>query len=289
MKIWMLCLLFCLPTQAQEPRPLILAAGASPLAYTRFLADHPAMISLTQHLAAIKFPTDEKIFALGDRLEEPLDSLLAEIENAHRETVQSEESLLFLRDLLDKAGLRNLNAAQRRRWQFLSCFNDNLRGQELISPCKGRNVSLLEIRKRFPWAEGLMVGARFVRLQTQGMLEVLPDGAYHYQILSNTHQMVSFFGTLESLLQQSLQPEPWIAGTCDEFTTTVSDWNLLEQGAVFFNESCILPLKNPPRKTSAQRWMKENKNWLYAGGAFVLGAVVYGMRNKKMVIDTSGL
>ena len=269
-------------------RPLILSAGTSPQAYQQFINQHANMISLADYFATIQPRKDEKVYALADHLEDPADQLLGEIQNIYKETTLTEDALIFLRDLLDKAGSKTLTSSQRKIWQTLSCFNDNLLAPDENSACKTEKTKLTDLQKLFPWAEAIRIENRFIRLQASGEIALLPTAAYHFQILSNTHKTVLFNGTLNQLKQQSFQPEPWISGNCDEFTSTVDDFTLHEQALVFFNDSCLQPLKNPTQKSSAKRWMIENKNWLYAGGAFVLGAVVYGMRNKKLVIDSSG-
>lgn len=274
---------------AQTARPLIQAAGTSPLTYQQFLGQHPGLMSVTDFLADLKPSNDEKIYALADHLEDPADQLLGEIENLHQEMAFSENALLFLRDLLDKAGAKTLSASQRKHWQGLSCLIDNSLALDASTLCKTEKSLLSDLQKYFPWAEGIRIENRFIRLQAQGQLTVVPGASYHFQILSNTHKSVHFFGTLAQLKQQSFQPETWVSGNCDEFSTAVDDFALQEQGSVFFSESCVQSLKNPTQKTSFKRWAQENKNWLYAGGAFVLGAVVYGMRNKKIVVDPSGL
>ncbi|MNK96195.1 hypothetical protein D3C87_1164650 [compost metagenome] len=274
---------------AQTARPLIQAAGTSPQAYQQFLGQHSGMTSVTDYLASIKASNDEKIYALADHLEDPADQLLGEIENLHQEMAMSENALLFLRDLLDKAEAKTLSPSQRKHWQYLSCWVDSSLAFEDSPLCKTEKSQLSELQKYFPWAEGIQVENRFIRLQSQGQIAVALSVTYHFQILSNTHKAVHFFGTLAQLKQQSFQPETWISGNCDEFSTTVDDFTLQEQGAVFFFFFCVQSLKNPIRKSSVKRWAQENKSWLYAGGAFVLGAIVYGMKNKKLVIDTSGL
>ena len=273
---------------AQAARPLIQAAGTSPQAYQQFLGQHPGFMSITDYQVSNKPSNDEKIYALADHLEDPPDQLLGEVENLHQEMAFSENALLFLRDLLDKAGARPLSVSQRKHWQGLSCFVDSSLALDTLALCKTEKTLLSELQKYFPWAEGLQVENRFIRLQTQGQITVVPGAIYHFKILSNTHKPVHFFGTLAQLKQQSFQPDTWVNGSCDEFSTTVDDFSVQEQGSVFFSEACVQSLKNPIQKTSLKRWAQENKNWLYAGGAFVLGAIVYGMRNKKVVVDPSG-
>jgi hypothetical protein len=286
--IFLLALAGQSPAQAQTARPFILAPGSSPQDYQQFLGKHADLISVTDYLAAVKPATDDKIFALADHLEDPADQLLAEIQNIHQELVQTEEGLLFIRDLLDKAAMKKLSPPQKKSWENLSCLNENLLNGVLPANCKSEKVLLAQMIRLFPWAEGILVEHRFVRLQKDGALILASGASYHFQILSNTHKTVNFYGTYAQLSQQSFQPETWVSGSCDEFSAHADDFAIRETSLVFFNDRCVQSLKNPVLKTSAQRWISENRNWLYAGGAFVLGAVVYGMRNKKMVIDTSG-
>ena len=291
MKTLFLIFALSLPAQivrAQTSRPLILSASVSPLTYQQFLAQHPGFTSVADFQASLAPQSDEKVYALADHLEDPADQLLGEIENLHKEISFNENSQLFLRDLLDKAGTKPLTASQRKIWQALSCLTDNLLGLEDSTQCKTDKIPVSEIQKIFPWADGIKMENRFIRLQGQGKIAAVPAASYHFQILSNTHKTVFFYGTLAQLKQQSFRPETWVSGNCDEFTTTVDDFSLQEQGSVFFSEACVQSLKNPAQKSTLKRWAQENKNWLYAGGAFVLGAVVYGMKNKKLVIDTSG-
>lgn len=285
-----------LVAHAQPVRPLILSAGVSPQAYQQYLSQHPQMVPLTEYLAKLpRGGNEDKVYALTDHLEDPVDQLLAEIENQHREVTMNEDTLQFMRDLLDKTGARTLTTSQRALWQKWSCFNDSLLAMDVPaatlknSPCKTEKADLKDLQRAFPWAEGIKLENRFIRLQSEGQIAVMSNTPYHFQILSNTHRSLNFYGTLEQLRQQSFQAEPLISGNCDEFTSSVDDFSLHETALVYFTESCIQPLKNPIQKSSAKRWVQEHKSWLYAGGAFVLGAVVYGMKNKKLVIDTSGL
>ena len=68
----------------------------------------------------------------------------------------------------------------------------------------------------------------------------------------------------------------------------VDEFSLREQGLAFFNPECLPELRAPRQKTSMSKWMESNRHWVYAAGALVVGGLVYSMKNKTVVVDTSG-
>lgn len=296
MKRFALITIALLPFQshALQGRPLLLAAGVAPQAYQQYLAKNPQVISLVDYLSKQPSDNSEKVYALADRLDESIDQLFSEIENLQRDQTLTEEERHFLRDLLEKASSRALTSSQRAVLNRLTCVNDGLLGEEnslvqnkSANTCKVERTSLSSLQKLFPWADAIKWEHRLLGLSGHGQLLTIAETSYHFQILSNTHQTVNFYGTMAQLKQQNFQPTPWVSGVCDQFNTVVDDFSLHETGLVFFNESCVQPLKNPEQTSSAKKWMRENKNWLYIGGALVLGAVAYGLKDKTLVIDRS--
>lgn len=285
---WTWILTFFFSTLAWAQRPLVQAPGASPEKYQQFLNSHSSMVSVTEFLTQNSKTNDEKIFSLADSLEQPPEQLLSQIERLRQESVLSENSAFFLRDLLDKLNTRSFSPEQNKRFQELVCFNESLLHSSLVKPCLTQKITSKELQKRFPWADAVLIEGRAFKLQGAGNLELNGPSAYHFQIISNTHKTLTFYGSLSQLLQQSFSPDTWVSGVCDEFSVNVDEFSLREQGLVFFNAECLPELRAPRQKASMSKWMESNRHWVYAAGALVVGGLVYSMRNKTVVVDTSG-
>ena len=285
---WTWILTFFFSTLAWAQRPLVRAPGASPEKYQQFINSHSSMISVTDFLTQKSTTNDEKIFSLADNLEQAPDQLLSQIERLRQESIFSENSALFLRDLLEKLDTRSFSSEQYKRFQELVCFNESLLHSSLAKPCLVQKMTAKELQKRFPWADAMLIEGRAFKLQGSGNLELNGSSAYHFQIVSNTHKTLMFYGSLSQLLQQIFSPDTWVSGVCDEFSVNVDEFSLRKQGLAFFNPECVPELRAPRQKTSMSKWMESNRHWVYAAGALVVGGLVYSMKNKTVVVDTSG-
>ncbi|MFS4459526.1 hypothetical protein [Bdellovibrio sp. HCB2-146] len=285
---WTWIFIFFFSTLAWAQRPLVLAPGASPEKYQQYLNSHSSMISVTDFLTQNSKTNDEKIFSLADSLEQAPEQLLSQIEKLRQESIFSENAAFFLRDLLEKLNTRSFSAEQIKRYQELVCFNESLLHSSLMKPCLIQKMASKELQKRFPWADALVIEGRSFKLQGSSNLELNGPSIYHFQIVSNTHKTLTFYGSLSQLLQQSFSPDTWVSGVCDEFSVNVEEFSIREQGLAFFNSECLAELRNPRQKASMAKWMENNRHWVYAAGALVVGGLVYSMRNKTVVVDTSG-
>ncbi len=144
-------------------------------------------------------------------------------------------------------------------------------------------MKLSSLKKQYPQLETVFVESFSFPLNENSQVTVSAQTPYQWTLLSNSVQPLVFFGTFEQLLNQQFVFENFVDGSCDGFSTRDLNMELMNRGIVFFSEECQRPAYVPTKKS----WASENRHWLYVAGAVVLGGVIYSMKDKKMIIDTS--
>lgn len=233
---------------------------------------------------------EEKIFALGEQLNRPVSELIQEIEDLHRMAPLTLVSLSFLKDLSEKILTRSVTSVEGSFLKNLFCQSGLLVDSSAEVSCKTTKVDLLTIRRQWPQAQALMIESRIIYLDNQNdssnpSPEILPSVPYHWTLLSNSAQSISFYGTYEQLLQQRLVMENLIEGTCGEFSSRVDDFQVASKALVFFSKDCTKRLYRPIQKTSFAEWIDNNKKWVYPVGGLLIGGALWAAQGKTLIID----
>lgn len=288
-KITLILLVFlAVTTQAQEII-FIQAPGASSLDFNE-VAKHTKGVQsiLDLHKERIqKNPLqEEKFFTLGEQLGRPAAELILEIENFHKMAPLTEVSLNFLKDLSEKVLAGNLKTSENTFFKNLSCQSQLLTEDAANVSCRTSKVDLSALRRQWPQAQVLMLEGKMIPLEDLTLPpEILPSSLYHWILLSNTAQSLSFYGTYEHFLQQRLIMENYIDGTCQGFSANVDDFQIASKALVFFSKDCSKRLQRPLQKTSFAEWIDNNKKWVYPLGGVILGGVIFATQGKTLVID----
>lgn len=269
---------------------LVRAPGASPLTYELAVKSSPHNLALTeyqQRKVQDQPEQERRLFSLSD-------SLLANPELAllHLKGLQSEQpwtlnSLRFIRDLAEKMQFSPA-MKDRKDLQNLYCKAAVILGESpFTANCAVQVVSLEKIHRQFPKAEKVMIESLTFSLQEAVHPQIAAQTSYHWTLLTNTGHPVSFFGTYEQLLRQSLTFTDYIQGTCEGFNADFDEMKLQLQAMIFFSESC---LKKAAAVTEhASRWYQKKSTWWTAAGILLLGGAVYTLKDKTVTFTGGSL
>ncbi len=269
--------------------PVVLAPGVSPQEFQASLHSNSSLVSILEifkRRALEPSPQEEKLYTLADQLSLPTPAIIAQIKNVHENSRLSATGVLFIRDLLEKISSRSFSKLEKNEIESLYCMGESLVADK-ASRCSLTGLASSEIKRRFPWADGLIVEYKFFDLNDSQSLKLDKISNYHFQIISLTHKAQDFYGSYEQMLQQNFTPETWVAGTCDEFSSSVDDFTLNQEALAYFSKDCLKAVRNPTQTGSTERWVRKNRHWLYAAGAVVLGGLAYSMKDKTVVVNTS--
>jgi len=111
----------------------------------------------------------------------------------------------------------------------------------------------------------------------------LVPGSYQWKIISNQYIDISFIGSAEKFAQQNFRHERWVDGSCDSYKLNHTDFSVLSQAKIFFDEHCVQSGLRPEK--TVQDWMKEHKKLVFAIGLVVGGLAAYQLRDKTLVIS----
>ncbi|UXR64346.1 hypothetical protein EZJ49_14855 [Bdellovibrio bacteriovorus] len=288
--IFFLSVLWPVLGQAQV---LIQGPGSSPKEFESFLSLNPRAQSFQRFVIEemqSQPQQEQKIFALADLIDIEISSGLEQLDKINREAALSTLSLQFLKDLLARwQSVTSANKAMKTAIHQLSCKMNFLSGENTASSeCPLEPASLSELRTKNSWAETLLVESSAYSLEAGSRLLLVASARYHFTLLSNTHNPVSFYGTYAELLSQNLKAEPLVSGSCKGFHADIDSMNLLNQGSVFWNAQCVRRLnEGQDSDLTGKSWLQRNKTWLYPTAALLFGGGIYVMRGKKLVIDAS--
>jgi hypothetical protein len=155
-----------------------------------------------------------------------------------------------------------------------------------LEKCPKVRVDFPAISRQWPAAQTLVIESNSYSISTANSLEVSIEAVYEFQLLSDTHQAVSFRGTYNQLMQQHFAFVPMVEGGCSGYATSIDDFNIQSSGTLFFSKDCLRPANAPPAGYRFSEWISENKAWIYPVGIILVGsAAAYGLKDKKIVVE----
>lgn len=272
-----------------EARILIKSPQASTESFSTFLRSHEETSLSDYHAGRLRSnpQQEEKLFALADLPDSEVLQGLASIARIRSEGPLSELSLRFLMDLSAR-WISQMGASPAREEAHRLFCETSLLLKSQPQNCQYRIQPLSELHRKAPWADQLLVEGVSHALSAEGHIATGIDGRYHFTLLSNSHHKVHFYGTYQEMLQQDLSSKPLIEGTCEGFTTNTDDLALQMQARVYFSEGCVRAL-HEVASPQAPGWFERNKKWIFPAAAVVIGAGVYTLRDKRIVIDSTAL
>lgn len=267
---------------------LLQAPGSSSEKYAAFLQSHRESVSVTDFtLRKIQNNSvqENQLFQLSDTFSQNVSVALEKIKSIQSEAPLTMISLRYIRDLTEKSLALKPSQQERQELLHLYCKSAALLNEGPSAyPCPSKVVSLKLLKKKYPQLENIFVESFSFPADEKDSITMAPQTPYQWTLLSNVHRPVRFFGTFEQLLNQQLSFENWIDGTCDGFSSKDLDFDLAHRGIVYFSDDCqkkALPLEDK------KSWVSENRHWLYAAGIAVAGGLIYAMKDKRLVINTS--
>ncbi|WP_413292683.1 hypothetical protein ACLSU7_14770 [Bdellovibrio sp. HCB185ZH] len=266
---------------------LIQSPGSSPVEFNSFLKEHSEMLSYSQHLVQqlqTNLRQEEELYRIGENLEASSKNISDSLRLLQKTGPLSLNSVNFLYDLstrlLERPDLKN-----NFEIKTVNCKVRGLLGMPLEKCAKVR-VDFLAISRQWPTAHTLVIESNPYAISTANSLEVSLEAVYEFQLLSDTHQAVSFRGTYNQLMQQHFVFVPMVQGSCSGFSTSIDDFNIQSAGTLFFSKDCLKPANAPPSGSRFGEWLSENKSWVYPVGILLVGgAVAYGLKDKKIVVE----
>ncbi len=223
-------------------------------------------------------PSSEDIVQ-NSELKDP-NSILKKLNSADRPPT-THYTLGFLKEF----GHRSLQMKKSKEAEHIFCFAQTLLGEESNS-CKTINVATADLQLRFPNYQILMIEGAPFSFQKIEHIKIQPKQSYHFTLLSNSRKPITHIGTWQSLLQYSTESTLWVQGDCDSFHTAIDDMSLRLQAEIMF-KNCIRTVQQSDESKLQQSWVQRNKKWIYLSGALLLGAGLYTMKDKTIVIDRS--
>lgn len=280
MKIFLLAILL-LSSQARAEKIWIQApSGKIPVgdtSYSIYMAkkltatpDHDDLVMWGEAQLQAKAPNPSFWNQLGDLLS--------------RTTSENDRS--FLRDFAIKLMERSMESKEQLNklyCQYAILDGAAQIGDERLSDCDSVSVSSDRLLDRYPAIKRLMIENKEVPLTEQKNFSISKTGVYNWALLSDSHHPVFFRGSWADLLQNDFHFISLIHGNCDSFTHSIEDLELLSRAEVYFSDDCHRNLQQP-ETSGVRRWYEKNKSWVLPVGALALGALAYGLRNKKLVI-----
>lgn len=264
---------------------------SSAIQYNEFLNTHPEMQSFVNYVESRLQKNqiqESQLFKLADVFNQSISETLQTIKTVQNESPLTLISLRYVRDLSEKALAKKLTPQERQELLHLYCRSSLLLHEgPLLYPCSSQYVSLSPLKKRYPQLAKVLVETIPFTVENQETIALSQTTAYQWTLLSNAHGPIRFFGTYEQLLNQQFLFEDMINGNCEGFSHQNLDFELINEGIVFFSEICQKKIKPFEDKKS---WVSENKNLLLVAGALIVTGLVYNYtKGKKYVIDTRTL
>lgn len=285
MKLLLIYLLTISSLIAKAENILLQAPGTSPKQYQQALETHKGAISNVEfvHRKILKNEAQElRLYQLGDTAEQKTEETLKQLKLIEKEGPLTLTSLRYIRDLSEKVLSMKISSAERLELRYFYCKAGTLLNEgPLLYPCSTQFTSLQALTAKFPQIEKVFIEA--FSFNPQEMAPLSPKTAYQWTLATNTGAPIHFFGTFEQLLNQHFIFEDYISGTCEEYSLNNMDFELTQQGLIFFSSNCLKRASNSNEKS----WVEKNKPWIYTAGALVLGGLIYSMKDKKLVINSS--
>lgn len=269
---------------------LIQAQESSSTEFTDFLENHKEAYSLIKHYQTQVQQNkvqENQLFKLADSLDDDLARVAQSIKAVENQAPLTLLSLRYIRDLSEKALMKNIEARQRLEFLHAYCKTALLLNEApIVQSCTTQEVGLGQLNKKFPNHGTLLIESLPFPVSDKNPLTVSRQTAYQWTLLSNTHTPIHFFGTFQQLINQQFQPETIIKGNCETFNADTDDFEVMNRASVFFSSLCQKKIKPIEEKKS---WLKENrKTLLYTAGAIIMtGFMVDYMKDKEFTLDDS--
>ncbi|MGZ3770517.1 MAG: hypothetical protein ACXVCP_10310 [Bdellovibrio sp.] len=273
-------------------RPIVIQSiSTSESQYNNFLANHENVISYSQHIQyqMQTNPSQEsQLFRLSDMFNGNIKETIEAIKKIQSESPLTLTSLRFIRDLSQKAlQQKNTPIEQSELITFYCKSSVLLEEGPLVYPCSQKRESLSLLKKYYPYINKVLLETVPVEVDGKNSLPLSAQAPYQWTLLSNTHVPIHFYGTFQQLLNQQLTSETLINGNCEGFTHQNLEMDILNEGMVFFSDTCVTKIKPLEEKKS---WLSENRNLLLATGGVLAAALLYNYtKGKKITIDATAL
>lgn len=271
---------------------LLQAPTSSDIQYREFLDSHRDLQSFSDHSEAQLQKNqhqESQLFKLGDVFNQNIPATLQIFKDVQSESPLTLLSLRYMRDLSEKAlSLQKNSLQERQELLYLYCKSSLLLNEgPVLYSCPSQYVSLILLKKRYPQVVRVLIETMPITIENKETLLLSQQTAYHWTLLSNAHFPIKFYGTFQQLLNQQFQFESLINGDCEGFSHQNLDFEIINEGSVFFSSDCQKRVKPFEDKKS---WVAENKNiLLVAGGLLITGLIYNHAKGKKYVIDTTSL
>lgn len=261
---------------------LIRAPQASAREFSTFLQQRKDIISFvefTQQELQKNEKQEGQLFQLSDSLTEASAPNIPEIKTIQSQSPLTLLSLRYVRDFAEKNLALKISASERQELLHFYCKSAILLQEgPLLFPCAPVTIAMTILKKMYPQLDAIMVEYR--TFSTHEVISVNENTKYQWTLLSNAQKPIRFYGTFQQLLSQRFSPENLVQGSCDDFSVSDLDFNVLNQHNIFFSETCIQAgNKNPPKKS----WISENKSWIYVAATVAIGGVLYALKDKTLI------
>lgn len=268
---------------------LVQAPFSSPSLYNGFLNSHENIVSFSDYIKnklQKNSSQESQLFKLGDYFSQNVQETIQSVKTIQSESPLTLLSLRYIRDLSEKALLqKNLGNEKIELLHFYCKTSLLLNEGPILYPCNKQFVPLVALKKQYPYITQVLLETVPFGFEEKATVAVSAQTSYQWTLLSNTHAPIHFFGTFQQLLNQQLPAEPLIQGDCEGFTYQDLDFEVVNEGIVFFSDTCQKKVQPFEDKKS---WVSENKNLLITAGGLVAAGLLYNyMKGKKIVFGTS--
>lgn len=270
---------------------LIQAPVSSNLQYKEFLNTHSEVQSFSDFVEARLQKNqnqESQLFKLGDLFNQNISETLRTLKTIQSEGPLTLLSLRYIRDLTEKALAQKNSTAERQELVHLYCKSSLLLNEGPISySCPSQYISLSLLKKSYPQLVRVSIETVPIDIENKENVLLSQQTTYQWTLLSNSHSPIHFFGTFQQLLNQQFQFEDLINGACEGFSHQNLDLEIINEGSVFFSDTCQKRVKPFDDKKS---WASENKTLLIVAGSLIVAGLVYNYtKGKKYVIDMTAL
>jgi hypothetical protein len=289
MKYLFATLIFCSAAFAHAEGILLKSSSVSAKEFDSFLADKKDLISYVDHYYSKLLSNssqEQRLFALGDSVEQNISDVLRQVENIQMEFPQTEISLKFSHDFAEKLKPLAKTAGDKDRVEKLFCKSLSLQKDTDFAGCHKKVLDLRTLKLAYPQAEYLLIETQKISLKDQTTIEIAANVSYFWTLLSNAHKPVTYYGTFDQLLLQNFSFDNLVDGSCEGFSASVNDFEVNQRGLIFFNKACLKKLDRTDNQSSFSAWVSDNRKWLYTAGVILGGAAIaYTMKDKTIVMD----
>lgn len=271
-------------------RTILLQAPLSSNAqYEDFLNNHQDVQSFVDHLTGSlqkNYSQESQLFKLTDMFTQNISNTIQALKVIQSESALTLLSLRYIRDLSEKSLALGISVRERQEFQRIYCKSALLLKEgPILYSCASQHIALSPLKKRYPQIVKVLIETVPFAVEDKGAISIIEQTPYQWTLLSNAFAPIHFFGTFQQLMNQQFQFEHLINGDCESFSHQDLDLEVMNEGVVFFSETCQKKVKPFDDKKS---WVSENKTLLLVAGGLVVTGLIYNYtKGKKYVIDTT--